>query len=89
MLTSLTGNYLIADCQLATPITFNRQSKIGNRQCHRLVSRFLHIHVTGVRTAATAILHVVVLHVMILHVLHVMIGCHVVGHCARATFAFG
>ncbi|HSE34136.1 MAG TPA: hypothetical protein VLA93_21360 [Pyrinomonadaceae bacterium] len=57
----------------------------------RLVSGLLHVHVAGVATAATAILHVMsfhILHVMVFHVLHVMFRCHVVGHLGAATLMF-
>ena len=57
----------------------------------RLVSGLLHIHVAGITTAATAILHVMflhVLHVMVFHVRHVMFGCRVVGHLSPATLMF-
>ena len=85
----------VADCQLSTPITLNWQSKTGNRQCggrDRLVSCLLRVHVAGIATTATAILHVVFLHFMslnVLHVLHVMVRHHVVGQFAIATFSIG
>jgi hypothetical protein len=60
----------------------------GRDPSDRLVSGLLYIHVAGITTATTAILHVMILHVMILHVLHVMFGCHVVGHLSPATLMF-